>query len=141
MLSLLLISACTSGKESATNTEDSSTNQDSSQHSESPVAPEVEKVETADCTTSADDIDIWSITVKVYDPQDDVSSADSTLEVIKNDKTLATYALACNGESCVGSWRSTDDNIDCSVGESSIFRIIIRDKAGNESEPFDYKPE
>ena len=106
-------------------------------------SPEVLAVASADCGPDPDDVDLWSVSVTVTDPQgaDTLSSMDSTVSVVYEDNTLASYAMACGTGTCFGSWQANDDNIDCDLGYDSIFRFIIIDEEGYESLPFEYQPE
>lgn len=100
------------------------------------VRPVVIEVRSAACATDDDAGDVWSVSVGVEDPQDDVDRTASTLTVRAGGEDVATYGLVCVGDTCSGTWRGNDDGVGC--GFSGVFRIVARDELGNESEPYDH---
>lgn len=137
MVLLLILAAC-GGKDSADEADENGGGGDSSSVDES-IAPRVESV-SASCAANVDDVDMWSLSAQVSDPQDDVASQGGTVAVLVEDTEYASYDLACGGNACVGSWTETQDGIDCTVGESATFRVVAIDREGNESAPYDYTP-
>jgi hypothetical protein len=103
------------------------------------VAPVVETV-TTQCSPSVDDIDIWSVTAAVSDPQGSgtLEAVGTVLEIYSGDTTLDTITMACGDDACTGSWRGTDNNVYCDT--EAMFRIIAMDQDGNTSLPYEYDP-
>lgn len=104
------------------------------------VAPVVESMSLAQCEPSVDDIDIWSVTVAVSDPQGGgtLDPVGTTLTILVEDFAVDVVTMACGDDACTGSWRGTDNNVYCDT--DGIFRIVAMDQDGNVSAPYDYDP-
>ena len=136
--------ACSGGKDGVDDDDrDGETDDTDDEDEEDAERPKVVDVTITECGPDVDGEDLWSVRVSVSDPQgeDQIASAESTVEVVNNDASLATYTLACFSDYCVGAWSEMDDGVDCAVGEDSVFRFVIRDKDGNESSTYSYEPD
>lgn len=141
LLAVTLLLACSGGDDkddSAAAGDDT----DDTDGADPDVAPFVTAVTAAACGVSTDGYDVWTLEIKVADPQgvSDIASRGSTVSVMDGDTVLGSYELACFDDTCAGSWRATDDGIDCAIGGASVFRFVILDESGNTSDPYDYDP-
>jgi hypothetical protein len=100
------------------------------------VRPSVVSVRSADCVSDEDAGDIWSVSIGVEDPQNDVDRTASTLTARTDGADVATYGLVCLEDTCSGSWSSAIDGVGCAF--SGVFRVVVRDTMGNESAPYDH---
>jgi len=138
-LALLLgLLACTGGKDIALDTASSDTSEDLTTVTED--SPVITGVGFAVCAPDTDGVDMWSVSVSVSDPQDDLASTGATVTVLDGADTLGVYDLACGSGSCSGSFSAGWDGVDCVVGKASVFRFVVVDELGNTSAAYDYTP-
>ena len=105
-----------------------------------PEAPTIVSVSDASCYADGDGLEHWTVTVDATDPQGDIASRGSTVSIMNGETVLASYEMACSNDHCQGTWRATDDGIDCATGRASVFRFVVVDEIGHSSEPYDYTP-
>ncbi|MDP2316257.1 MAG: hypothetical protein Q8P41_25385 [Pseudomonadota bacterium] len=137
---LLLIVGCSGDKDAAVEDSGEETDTQADDSGTPAAAPIVQGINFTSCAPNTDDIDTWSVSVDVDDPQGDVASTGSSVSVMDGETTLATYLLACSPDTCSGGWTATTDGIGCDAGRAAMFRFVIVDDFGNASAPFDYQP-
>ena len=119
----------------ATNTDDSNGGGTTT----SDVNPVILSVDLLQCSTQQSAEDVWQMNLTVDDPQGATTVRSGTVDVMLQERVLATYQLACNGGLCTGSFRSTYDGIGCdkdSATESDADRYERpRGAEGDEEEP------
>ena len=134
---LLGLLACTGGKKDGADSASSDSTEPSTVTEDSPV---VSGVGFAVCAPDTDGVDMWSVSVNVSDPQDDIASTGASVSVMDGADTLAVYDLACGSGSCSGSFSAGWDGVDCVVGKASVFRFVVVDELGNTSAAYDHTP-
>jgi hypothetical protein len=130
-MSLLLLVACTKGKESAEplDTEYPGNIED---------RPEITSVDHVGCITEQSAGDVWTVIAKVEDPQGKETVPGGMVTVLENDKELASYELVCSNGDCIASFRDSFDGIDCSYMGKAVLKLVVTDAEGNPSAPLLY---
>lgn len=151
-MSLLLLSllACSGSKDSgSTATDDSTpttddstpTGDDSGGGGNDEEKPVVSSIDYVDCTEQQSAGEVWTIMATVDDPQGEETVRAGSMDVLSNDRILATYDAACNSGQCIISFRSSYDGIGCDKMGSVVLRLTVSDTDGNSSSPYDYQTE
>ena len=105
-----------------------------------PQTPSIVTVDHVTCTQQQSAGQVWDVSLQVDDPQGASTVRRGTAQVLDAAENVLVpeVPLACGNGTCVGSMRADLTGVPC--GTATVWRFVVTDTDGNESEPFRFAP-
>jgi hypothetical protein len=103
-------------------------------------APVIVSIDRVACTTDPVAGEVWQMDLTVSDPQGAATVASGDVSVRNRaGGEIGSYTLACNDETCIGSFRADYDNVDCALAGTLVFVFTVTDETGLVSASMTYE--
>ncbi|MDO9280413.1 MAG: hypothetical protein Q7U06_00790 [Pseudomonadota bacterium] len=100
------------------------------------AVPVIVAIDRVACAAEPAAGEVWQMELTVSDPQGAETVAAGAVSVRNRaGGEIGSYSLACTGGTCIGSFRSDYDNVDCALAGTISFLFTVTDADGHVSAP------